>query len=183
MTLWKLAWSQLKGGHRARRSSSSGAARGVALGLAVFLAMTSAATTAMVYAAYQNRAVHDAARFPLLTDEKAAGALRWDQDFNTLKDHLQHSVISIVPLRSDAPLPPGLARWPKPGEAFLSPQLLTDGRGEGVSTRYGQLAGVIDSSGLSAADERLAYVRPITDQVTSELYVTQFGLPPGPAWR
>ncbi|MFI9744463.1 ABC transporter permease [Streptomyces sp. NPDC052494] len=60
----------------------------------------------------------------------------------------------------DAPLPPGLDRWPEPGEAVLSPELRRAGAGEDIDHRYGRLAGTIGAEGLDEPSEWLAYVRP-----------------------
>ncbi|WP_165495411.1 hypothetical protein, partial [Actinomadura roseirufa] len=58
---------------------------------------------------------------------------------------------------------PGLARWPRPGEAVLSRALARAGRDERISTRYGRFAGLIAASGLASPSERLAYVRPVDE--------------------
>ncbi len=71
-----------------------------------------------------------------------------------------HEVVYIEPKSPQASPPPGLPRWPEPGEAFLSPELVRVGEGEGITRRYGKFAGIIDSSGLATPSERLAYVRP-----------------------
>lgn len=71
-------------------------------------------------------------------------------------------VVWLVPLRADAPLPPGLDRWPKPGEAVLSPALAEAGAGtaERIDNRYGKSVGLIGAEGLQAPAELLAYARP-----------------------
>ncbi|MDQ1294166.1 MAG: hypothetical protein QG608_2049, partial [Actinomycetota bacterium] len=116
------------------------------------------------WAVYEERARHEAARLPT-TDLSAAGggqsAKVWMEiSTDVLHDEMPFVVFSIEPRVADAPLPPGLPRWPEPGEAFVSPQLLKDGAGEQVADRYGKLAGVIGEDGLGVPDERLVWRRP-----------------------
>ncbi|WP_129309299.1 hypothetical protein [Streptomyces sp. L2] len=100
-------------------------------------------------------------RAPQILSEKqrseAVALWSWGSDD---VDGRQHTVVYIEPLRPNAPLPPGLTRWPEPGEAVLSPALLKAGSREGIGTRYGTFAGTIGSEGLEAPEERFAYVRP-----------------------
>ncbi|MFJ5835143.1 hypothetical protein [Streptomyces sp. NPDC093089] len=86
-------------------------------------------------------------------------SLLWKETGDYVHDR-QFSVIFIEPLVADAPLPPGVPRWPAPGEALLSPALLADGRDEGIESRYGRHVGAIGPEGLADPGERLAYVRP-----------------------
>jgi len=83
-------------------------------------------------------------------------ALRGD----TLADGFQHDLAIVTDPRQGAAPPPGLDRWPSPGEVFLSPALARDGAAESVASRYGRLVGLIGEDGLSAPDERFAYVSP-----------------------
>ncbi|AOT60996.1 hypothetical protein A4G23_03873 [Streptomyces rubrolavendulae] len=81
----------------------------------------------------------------------------WKERADTVAG-LQHRVVFIEPVTSRAPLPPGLDRWPAPGQAVLS-QALADA-GEAVVGRYGADAGRIGPEGLVWPGERFAYVRP-----------------------
>lgn len=102
-------------------------------------------------------------------------------------DHLhegrQYAVAYLSPDGDDAPLPPGLTAWPAPGTAVVSPELLREGVDQGISGRYGELAGTIDEAGLADATQLLAYVRPAQDLVPDEtsgvVAVSAFG-GPGP---
>jgi hypothetical protein len=69
------------------------------------------------------------------------------------------TVISIWPLTANAPLPPGVSRWPAPGEAVLSPALAADLSG-GDRTEFGKVAGIIGVQGLDVPRERRVYLRP-----------------------
>ncbi|MER5973768.1 hypothetical protein ABT112_29320 [Streptomyces sp. NPDC002055] len=86
-------------------------------------------------------------------------------------------VVWLVPLRADAPLPPGLDRWPEPGEAVLSPALAEAGAAERIGDRYGKSAGRIGAEGLQAPAELLAYARPggDADDLGAEFRARGFG--------
>ncbi|WP_405854413.1 hypothetical protein OG361_16905 [Streptomyces sp. NBC_00090] len=119
-------------------------------------------TMAATWAAYEAREARGAARAPLLHAARngtASPSLLWKETGDHVHDR-QFSVIFIEPLVVDAPLPPGVPRWPAPGEALLSPALLADGRDEGIENRYGKHVGAIGPEGLADPGERLAYVRP-----------------------
>ncbi|MEU6222139.1 permease [Streptomyces sp. NPDC047042] len=122
---------------------------------ALAVAVVALAVVAAV-ATHDGRDARNTARGPLLSDRQHAVAL-WREAFDVVGE-VQHSVIYVERLKADAPPPPGLSRWPAPGEAMLSPELLRDGQDEGISTRYGRFAGTIAKSGLVSPSERLAYV-------------------------
>ncbi|MDK8450279.1 hypothetical protein [Corynebacterium mastitidis] len=73
---------------------------------------------------------------------------------------LDASAVYLWPLVEDAPLPPGVAQWPAPGEAVLSPALREMAAEEGLDSRYGRVAGTIGPEGLATSGEPLAYVVP-----------------------
>lgn len=149
------------------RRSQDRPARLLAVALALIAVQFAALAVAVTAVAYDVRAQHDAARAPsrsaaLKHDPQAVGAFRYVERSDQLFDGIPFTVMLLQPPQDpDAtPPPPGLDRWPVPGEAFLSPQLLEDGAAEGIDQRYGVVAGVIDPIGLSAVDERFAYVAP-----------------------
>lgn len=72
---------------------------------------------------------------------------------------LQFTVAYVIPDVTSSP-PPGLSKWPEPGEVYLSPALRHAGREEGIESRYGTFAGEISSAGLSSSSELFAYVNP-----------------------
>lgn len=86
-----------------------------------------------------------------------------------------HQVMYVEPRSSRVSPPPGLPRWPKPGEAFLSPELLRAGAAEDIKARYGTFAGLIGSAGLATPSERLAYVRPVVSDHRGWLKVSRIG--------
>jgi hypothetical protein len=69
------------------------------------------------------------------------------------------TVVSIWPLGPDAPLPPGVTKWPAPGEAVVSPAVLAD---LATSDRnlFGNISSVIGPEGVEVPQERRVYLRP-----------------------
>ncbi len=177
-------------GLRSRRNSTGALFATLVEGAALIAAAVAAILLAGTHLAYEHRADRDAARLPTGSEEFFAAmepALDGSPDqrqlleararlsagapfvlqarFARLSDGLQHSVVLVVRQQDGVAPPPGLPRWPLPGEAFLSSQLLTDGAAEGIATRYGKLAGTIAPEGLTSANERLAYVNPLPGSV------------------
>ncbi|GAA3196560.1 FtsX-like permease family protein [Actinocorallia longicatena] len=110
-------------------------------------------------AAYSGRDERDRARgfaWPLKGQKTV---LLWQEAQDSLGE-ISHSVVRVVPLNPELAPPPGLDRWPEPGEAFLSPELVRLGGEDGVRERYGRFGGLIGDAGLASPVERLAYVRP-----------------------
>jgi hypothetical protein len=195
-------------GIRVRHTTVSSPIRSVATASGVTLLMLAFISLAICGVSYDSRVQHDAARSPhmsaaledrLNTELQrdlpegefdirmarvvAAAPLAVGQRGDFLRDGLQHSVLIVIP-HQPLPPPPGLPRWPSPGEVFLSPQLAADGKAEGIGTRYGKFAGLIGHEGLSAPDERFAYVNPYPgtfpeDQLSP---YDEMGAPSGPWW-
>lgn len=179
-----LARNLFRAGRGARLRSASSRGRFIAMASATAVLALTCLILAASYAVYAERAIHDGARFPMGAASKSDTNVLWTAGFDTLSDHLQHSVVLIEPVAKDAPLPPGLDRWPDPGQVFISPQLVRDGQKEGIEFRYGHMVGQIAASGLSVPDERLAYVRPLAGHMPPNAQlVAGFGLPPVPAWQ
>ncbi|GAA3240861.1 hypothetical protein GCM10010532_081650 [Dactylosporangium siamense] len=89
----------------------------------------------------------------------AAAVARYGETADVL-DGRQFPVIALVPLATAAPPPPGLPRWPAPGEAWLSPALVAADRHGDLRGRYGRFAGSIAPDGLADRDELFVYYRP-----------------------
>ncbi|MFG2771381.1 hypothetical protein [Streptomyces sp. NPDC048350] len=133
----------------------------MALGAAALSLTLALAAVAAVLATYDGREARAAARTPLPVASATSPEARalWMEKLDDVAMR-QFSVIYVEPLRADAPLPPGVAQWPEPGEAVLSEALLEAGASAGIRQRYGTPVGSIDESGLATPGERLAYVRP-----------------------
>ncbi|MFI1155600.1 permease [Streptomyces sioyaensis] len=153
-------WRLLRAGWAAGRGAPGDRLRfwavfaaAAALALAAFGAVAAAAT-------YDGRAARNQARGPVITDRPHEAVALWREGFDAVGE-VPHTVLFIEPLKPGAPPPPGLARWPAPGEAMLSPELVRQGQQERITSRYGRYAGTIGTSGLVSPSERLAYVRPV----------------------
>ncbi|WP_420031902.1 permease [Streptomyces sp. cg28] len=155
----RLVWQLFRIGYAAGRGTPGDRLRFWALFLASLCVAVVSLGAATAVATYDGRAVREQARGPILTDHRHAEAL-WREAFDAVGD-VQHSVIYIAPLTDGAALPPGLKRWPAPGQAVLSPELVREGAAEQITSRYGHFAGTIGKAGLVSPSERLAYVRPV----------------------
>ncbi|MGW2698394.1 hypothetical protein [Streptomyces sp. NPDC001296] len=166
MSRTSLAAQLLRMGWAAGRRTGDGAVRGVALLLAAASLTLGLSAVAAVYAAYDGmehrtgeRALQFQDAFP---DRPAVAVAR--SDFDEAEGR-QYSLVYLRPLSRNTPLPPGLDRWPAPGQAVLSPQLYRALRAEGALSRLGKVVGVIHESGLASPGERYAYVNPTDKQL------------------
>ncbi|MFI0368155.1 hypothetical protein ACH35V_09750 [Actinomadura sp. 1N219] len=153
-------WQLLRIGRAAGRGTPGDRVRFWALLTAsalLALAMTGALAT---MAMYEGRDHREQARAPQVTERARGAVASLRQRYDTVGDR-QVTVVDLVPLGPAAPPPPGLARWPAPGEAFLSPELARSEATEHVKARYGRFAGRIAADGLASPAERFAYVRPL----------------------
>lgn len=178
------AFILLRLGRRAGANSDAGTLRYVALSLATLAMCISSLALAAVDVTYSARAQREIARAPIshLPESTGKPVAMWGAGFDTVNDR-QYSVIFIEPLTSAAPLPPGVTAWPAPGQAVLSPALLNIGDREGITERFGAMAGVIGAAGLSAPGERLAYVRPPSESLLPKSIMQEiegFGSPSQP---
>lgn len=157
-------WQMMRVGRGAAASAEAGRIRYWALLLASFLTVLSICGLVLAAAGFDARSERGAARSPRLVEafpqEQAVALWRNSDD---LIGNIPHDVIYITPLTPDAPPPPGLSRWPEPGQAFLSPALREISSSEQLTTRYGRFAGIIGEEGLEAPGERLAYVAPTAE--------------------
>ena len=93
------------------------------------------------------------------------------------------TIVSIWPLRPDAPLPPGVARWPAPGEAAVSPSVVED-LGHADRDLFGRISSVIGPEGLEVPQERRVYLRPSAEAFSPDRMdpIDGFGSRPDGAW-
>lgn len=171
-------------GRVAGRRAEAGGVRFLALLLATLLLGLSVGSLIAVHAVYAGKEERRTARTPIAPDgalEHAPDATMWLVGADWLEGERRFSVVYISPRKGEAPLPPGLDRWPAPGQAVLSPALRKAGAAEEIDHRYGRLAGVIGEEGLDEPSEWLAYVRPRDDLKPDRFtdVVTGFGPPAG----
>ncbi|WP_411078409.1 ABC transporter permease [Streptomyces sp. cmx-10-25] len=159
----KLARQLLAIGRMAGRRAEAGSVRFAALALAALVLALGLGSLVAVHAVYAGKEERRTARTPVPLNEArehAADATAWLVGSDSLDGERRFSVVFLTPYKGNAPLPPGLDRWPDPGQAVLSPALRKAGAGEGIDRRYGRLAGTIGEEGLDEPSEWLAYVRP-----------------------
>jgi hypothetical protein len=122
-----------------------------------------------------------AGREPVFASNDEAAVARWmiHSDF---ADSRQFLLFFVTPLRPDAAPPPGLTRWPEPGEVFLSSALADGDSGSVLKSRYGRFGGEISAVGLASPTERVGYYRPASDDVFAQregrTAITGFGVDP-----
>ncbi|MCP2341944.1 FtsX-like permease family protein [Actinomadura rupiterrae] len=113
-TVFELSWRLLRGGGR----------RGM-LGSLLTLAAVAVSTGLLLFAvganhAFAARSAADAWRHPAKTHGTATAIEALNTDYARGR---QITVVELAALSGDAPVPPGMKRFPKPGEVWTSPAL------------------------------------------------------------
>lgn len=115
----------------------------------------------LAHSYHEGRADRSQARTPVFAaahpDQPAAGQWLDAEGETGRNDGVRLAVVYLRQLRPSQP-PPGIPRWPRPGEYFASPA--ADGLGTPVLGRYGTRVGGISPEGVLNAGERLVYVGP-----------------------
>ncbi|MFJ7156060.1 hypothetical protein ACIQUQ_14075 [Streptomyces sp. NPDC101118] len=163
---------------RAARRSADGRLRTVALLTAAAVVALGLSAVAAVCAAYDGMEQRTASRsiqFRSAFPDRPATALARN-DFDEAEGR-QYSLVYVRPLAPGVPPPPGVDRWPAPGEAVLSAALARALRDEGAPERLGRVVGTIHPAGLASPGERYAYVNPTDRQLDGADFgeVTGFG--------
>ncbi|WP_188192229.1 FtsX-like permease family protein [Nonomuraea sp. SYSU D8015] len=148
-----LTWRLLKGGGR----------RGL-LGTWLTLGAVAVSTALLLFAvaanfAFDARADRGAWRNPVPAGDGAAVAIEASR-FDYVRDQAI-TVVDLAALKDGVPAPPGLPRFPKPGEVWLSPALAELTRelpADQFADRYPNRAGVLGDAGLVHPDELVAVV-------------------------
>ncbi|KOT62125.1 MULTISPECIES: hypothetical protein [Streptomyces] len=161
MTERRLWWQLLRIGVAAGRGAQSSRVRLTALLCATLVLTVSLGALVAGFATYDGRDLRGKARAPQYVQEGSGQkpVALWRGLFDTV-GNIQHSIVLVEPLTSDAPLPPGLSHWPQPGQAAVSPALADALDAAGDHDRYGETTERIAPEGLAVPRERLAYVRP-----------------------
>ncbi|MFE7503813.1 hypothetical protein [Promicromonospora sp. NPDC057488] len=148
------------------------------MSLLLMLALAAVVATVAVESARATR-MAEGGFVPVVESTPAGEATVVKMTIDHLRGGRQYSVVFLSPGGPDAPLPPGVDEWPRPGTALVSPELLREGAEQGVSERYGDVVGTIGEPGLADASELLVYVRPAHDLTTAreadEAVVSEFG--------
>ncbi|WEH33501.1 permease [Streptomyces sp. AM 4-1-1] len=129
-------------------------------------------------ATFDGRAQREQARGPIIAEDPTRATALWKEAYDSF-GATPHGVIYIEPLTPDAAPPPGLSRWPAPGEAFFSHELAQAAREYDSLDRYGRYGGTITAQGLRSPSERIVYVRaaqaPADPVAQSWQYIAGFG--------
>ncbi|MFF8290600.1 hypothetical protein ACF068_15415 [Streptomyces sp. NPDC016309] len=149
-------------GHRApagaaRRPDPRATVRALCLVLTAMAATLLVWSGQTVHAGYGGREARVAARTPVPAAPGTRPAAWWNQSDDSWRDR-HFSVVYVEPAVPSAQPPPGLPRWPAPGEAFVSPALLAVM--PPAATRFGRLAGTVAEEGLADRGELFVYARP-----------------------
>lgn len=147
-------------GRSVQRRGRARRLRMIALVLAYFLLAVSGLSAVAVHEVYAGKASRAAARAPVVDNTATGSGVRWLPGADELTGSRQFAVFYVEPMGNDAPLPPGLASWPAPGEAVMSPGLLESGAAEGIAQRFGEVVDTIGLEGLADPGEWLVYAHP-----------------------
>ncbi|MEU3748139.1 MULTISPECIES: ABC transporter permease [Streptomyces] len=144
--------------------AEAGRVRFVALLLATSMLALSLASVIATHATYEGQASRGEARAPVFQQDVPGSTARatWSVTGDSVPGSSLYRVVFLTRLSADAPLPPGVSSWPRPGEAVLSPALRDHPGAEDITTRYGRTVGLIGTEGLQSPDELFAYVVPHT---------------------
>ncbi len=144
--------------------------RAWSIGLASFVLALSINIPLAATAMYEGIAERDAARNftyfidPTATDDLGNPVTPGDPEVAKVaiqEDRAGWDIVTVVTLAvidRTAPPPPGISRWPEPGEVFASQALIDDAEGPALVASYGRLSGVIEASSLALPTERAAWV-------------------------
>ncbi len=166
---------------RALASSTKGGVFGWALAAASLAMVITCVGLVVIVGSYEGRAQRDAARTPVVSTAEQATVWQHLQTEAMGREYVD--VLYIVPLRSDAPLPPGLREWPSPGQVVMSEAVAASQDGRALADRLGEAAPErVDESGLGDPRERLIYVRPVDSANIAwgeGEYASGYGVPHG----
>ncbi|MPV49664.1 hypothetical protein GCG21_06510 [Pseudactinotalea sp. HY160] len=127
---------------------------------AVILAFFLVAVTLASYAGRDQRAEDRGVRLLAPGISQNEPTLLWEKEHITVRGHEPATVSFVEPLVRDAPLPPGLAVWPDPGQIVVSPAMRGHAESDRLAERFGAIVGIIAPAGLTDPGELLMYVRP-----------------------
>ncbi|WP_423834551.1 ABC transporter permease [Streptomyces manipurensis] len=185
MTRHGLARQLLSVGAAAGRRAEAGRVRFVALLAAAAMLALAVASVIAAHVTYEGQSARGAARTPVFQEDVPGSAAHatWSVAGDSVPGSGPYQVVFLTRLTADAPLPPGLESWPRPGEAVLSPALRDHPAAKDITTRYGKTVGTIGAEGLQSPDELYAYVVPhVPAQGENVRPITGYGPSVGPTF-
>ncbi|MEU3429394.1 ABC transporter permease [Streptomyces gardneri] len=185
MTQHSLTRQLLAVGVAAGRRTEAGRVRFVALLLATLMLALAVASVIATHATYTGQASRGETRTPVFQEDVPGSTARatWSVAGDAVPGGAPYPVVFLTRLSEDAPLPPGVSRWPQPGEAVLSPALRDHPAAEDIITRYGRMVGTIGAEGLQSPDELFAYVVPLSPAKGETVRpITGYGPSTGPTF-
>ena len=142
-----------------RARSASAWIRSIALFQAAMVLSVALSCLSVTLLLAQERDRRAAELQPVLAQSSQGASLLVSFPRTTVLKDRGVTLIVIWPLTAEAPPPPGVSKWPMPGEAWVSPSVARDlPSGNEV---FGRVAGVIEPTGLETPTERRVYVRPL----------------------
>jgi len=152
----------------------------VAVGVAVFVLTLVATIHTVIPALLDGRLERDGARTPVFleADEDDRAVARWRATFADI-DFVPVEVLAMGVLDPTAPPPPGVERWPAPGEVFASPGLIAHPESESLLRSLGEPAGTVAPDTLADPGELLAVVGvdPARMDPEASHLIAGFGIP------
>lgn len=130
------------------------------IALSVFVSLMFATALLILHTETESRADLTQVRGPAYVEDEDKANLAWSIDGTAVEDQLI-SVVYYSPRGEDIAPPPGLSRWPSPGEVAVSPGLLA--HREFIETQFGNISETISPSVLLNAGEGVVIVRPVDD--------------------
>jgi hypothetical protein len=153
MTTLRLAVRVLRGG------GAAGSIRLLLMVVGIAIAVTTVLFVFTVPGALANRGTVAGTRFPTIADDETTATFRFRMVDDSWHDQAFTRIL-LTQTKPDAAAPPGLTRFPAPGQVWLSPALAAATHADpGLSNRLpGSVAGQIAPTGLAGPDELFAYI-------------------------
>jgi len=128
------------------------------VGLASAAALCSVWAFIVTTVVFSARSERIQARNPVFAGPGSPVIGQWLERVDETSGGRQFSVVFLLSSHAGDPPPPGIPRWPEPGQEFLSPALLAQPESPDLRHRYGRYQGRISLAGLADPGELLAYV-------------------------
>jgi len=127
----------------------------------------------------QAAADREAARFPVAASEQQTAVFRYAIAEDEFRDDVWTQFFLATGEGGNAPpSPPGISRFPEPGELFVSPAVneLLEAEPSARTRLPGVVAGIIGSDGLGDPDELVTYIGATPEEIPNGAPAVGFGL-------